>query len=470
MFVTQRRLEDKQPEEKTNTDCLVKEQEKEYQTRWKIKTGNVLDSCNQRSIQQYKKSGVAKHLGFAGIQQQNGLVDETNVTFFAKLASIKKRMLEPVKVKCIFLVYHKNIVGNKLWRLDDVTSKVVLYRNMGFNESEEYKNTFIGSGVATVAGNAVTTAMAINGSIHQATKGLLDKAKGNILGMEISEIGVARLRGCHSLGFTTESWYKLLFEGHFILLLEGSLLGDCDVEKNDIRTVFVDFDYAMGRSITRYGFMILRCAGSLKANLQHMEALSTTEAGYMTFTEAWKKKMWLKGLLTESRYELRLVAGIATGALVKGGSRSEVPAQVEVCRNGSFHLRGNVYVDYKSLDSAVMDYNSLQGRYFAGKQVKCEFVSLTRWKVTICGEYMKSRLKTCSRGSACNFLHCFSNPGGDYEWADSDKPPPRYWAKKMTALFGYSDDPWHDKQIDQPSPKDQRHSSRVFTSDRERFV
>ncbi|GJU43197.1 hypothetical protein Tco_1200463 [Tanacetum coccineum] len=30
--VAQRRLEDKQPEEKTNTDCLVKEQEKEYQT------------------------------------------------------------------------------------------------------------------------------------------------------------------------------------------------------------------------------------------------------------------------------------------------------------------------------------------------------------------------------------------------------------------------------------------------------
>ncbi|GKF86134.1 hypothetical protein Tco_0253961, partial [Tanacetum coccineum] len=33
----------------------------------------------------------------------------------------------------------ENIVGNKLWSLDDVTSKVVLYRNMGFNESREYK-------------------------------------------------------------------------------------------------------------------------------------------------------------------------------------------------------------------------------------------------------------------------------------------------------------------------------------------
>ncbi|GKC58153.1 hypothetical protein Tco_1085751, partial [Tanacetum coccineum] len=38
--LAQRRLEDKQPEEKTNKDCLVKEQEKEYQTGWKIKTGD----------------------------------------------------------------------------------------------------------------------------------------------------------------------------------------------------------------------------------------------------------------------------------------------------------------------------------------------------------------------------------------------------------------------------------------------
>ncbi|GJW99411.1 hypothetical protein Tco_0183325 [Tanacetum coccineum] len=55
----------------------------EYQTGWKIKTG---------------------------LQQQNGLVKETNVTLLAK---------------------------------------VVLYMNMGFNESEEYKKTCIGSSVDT---------------------------------------------------------------------------------------------------------------------------------------------------------------------------------------------------------------------------------------------------------------------------------------------------------------------------------
>ncbi|GKE55650.1 hypothetical protein Tco_1494835 [Tanacetum coccineum] len=143
----------------------------EYQTGWKIKTGDVLDSCNQKSTQQYTKSRVARHLGIAGIQQQNGsfwaedttmstyLVDRSPSSairfkapvdmlgFFGWLASIKQRMLEPVKVKCIFLGYHEGIVGNKLWRLDDVTLNVVLYRNMGFNESGGYKKTFIGSGV-----------------------------------------------------------------------------------------------------------------------------------------------------------------------------------------------------------------------------------------------------------------------------------------------------------------------------------
>ncbi|GAY66415.1 hypothetical protein CUMW_248570 [Citrus unshiu] len=47
----------------------------------------------------------------------------------------------------------------------------------------------------------------------------------------------------------------------------------------------------------------------------------------------------------------------------------EQDERLEVCRNGSSHLRGNVYVHYKSLESAVLAYHSVNGRYFAGKQV-----------------------------------------------------------------------------------------------------
>ncbi|KAH9750440.1 S5 DRBM domain-containing protein [Citrus sinensis] len=50
----------------------------------------------------------------------------------------------------------------------------------------------------------------------------------------------------------------------------------------------------------------------------------------------------------------------------------------KVCRNGSSHLRGNVYVHYKSLESAVLTYPSVNGRYFAGKQAfvknSCHFL------------------------------------------------------------------------------------------------
>ncbi|GKA26872.1 hypothetical protein Tco_0712981 [Tanacetum coccineum] len=210
--VAQRRLEDKQPEDKTNTDCLVNEQEKEYQTGWKIKTGNVLDSCNQRSTQQCMKSVVAKHLGVAGIHQQNGLVDETNVTLFAK-ARLKDDM--------------------------DARSDIYVLSNGCRKCSDEHR-------------------LAITRIIHQA------------------ENLATRIHN--------EKLVQALLKGHSTLSLEDSLSVDCDVEKNDM--------------MDRVRVDDTGCVGSLKANLLHIKALSTTEAGYMTFTEAWKKEIWLKGLLT----------------------------------------------------------------------------------------------------------------------------------------------------------------------------
>ncbi|PSS00325.1 Zinc finger CCCH domain-containing protein [Actinidia chinensis var. chinensis] len=77
---------------------------------------------------------------------------------------------------------------------------------------------------------------------------------------------------------------------------------------------------------------------------------------------------------------------------------------------------------------------------------------------------MKSRLKTCSRGTACNFIHCFRNPGGDYEWADLDKPPPKYWVRKMAALFGYTEESRYDNLVEQG-----RNSSKTMTADTDRY-
>ncbi|GJX29709.1 zinc finger, CCHC-type containing protein [Tanacetum coccineum] len=128
--------------------------------------------------------------------------------------------------------------------------------------------------------------------------------------------------GCKKCSDDSDGYYWESTPGHSILSLEGRYavrsheyqmvctrldiasadMGMLDKFDRGLQTdiqVFVDFDYAMAK------------------------------AAYMTLTGAWKKEIWLKGLLAESGYELSLVAGIATGALVKGGSRSEVPAQVE---------------------------------------------------------------------------------------------------------------------------------------------
>ncbi|GJT54489.1 hypothetical protein Tco_0989543 [Tanacetum coccineum] len=392
--VAQRRLKEKQHEEKTNTNFLVKEQEKEYQTGWKIKTCNVLDSCNHRSIQQCMKSGVAKHLGVVGIQQQNGLVNETNMTLFAKVrcfliqSGMSKVFLVDDTTRSTYLVNMSlsSVIRFKkpidILRLDEVTSKVVLYMNMGFNKSEEYKKTFIGSCVGTGSMQVLhgfefeveplgdhTFEVEPQENVDQGAVAAVEKiyahkslnfnntvayeviskwkaelkddmdarsdvyvlnngcrkcnddndgyywdytpAKGDVLGMEIVVDQSDNTLRVSQSRFYNEKLVQTLLEGHFILSLEGSLSGDCDMEKNgklsciyavgsqeyqvvctrlDITSadvgmldkfdrglqtdvqVFVDFYYVMGRSITvmsrsitGYGLMILGCAGNLKA-------------------------------------------------------------------------------------------------------------------------------------------------------------------------------------------------------------
>ncbi|GKB26285.1 hypothetical protein Tco_0865686, partial [Tanacetum coccineum] len=221
---------------------------------------------------------------------------------FSWLASIKQEMLEPVRVKCIFLGYHKSIVDNKLWKFDDVTSKfeVELLGDHTF-KVEPQENVDQGAGLqevqtkdlmdyqlalAAVENIYAHESLTFNNTVAcEATKGLMDKAKVNVLGMEIVRDQSGNTMRVSQSRFYNKKLVQTLLEGHSILSLEGRLSGDCDVEKNgkwsciyavgsqeyqmvctrlDIASadvgkldkfdrrlqtdvhVFVDFDYAMG--------------------------------------------------------------------------------------------------------------------------------------------------------------------------------------------------------------------------------
>lgn len=49
------------------------------------------------------------------------------------------------------------------------------------------------------------------------------------------------------------------------------------------------------------------------------------------------------------------------------------------------HLRGNVYIQYSNNEEAKKALESINGRWYAGKQLRYEFCPVTKWKPAICG-------------------------------------------------------------------------------------
>nr|GFD26950.1 zinc finger, CCHC-type [Tanacetum cinerariifolium] len=98
--------------------------------------------------------------------------------------------------------------------------------------------------------------------------------------------------------FYNEKLVQTLLEGYFILSLKDILSGDFDVEKNGKWSCI----YAVGSQ--EYQMVCTR-----------LDIASADVAA--------KEDIWLKELAIESGFELKIVAGIATGALSKdiSGSR-----------------------------------------------------------------------------------------------------------------------------------------------------
>ncbi|GJS62394.1 retrovirus-related pol polyprotein from transposon TNT 1-94 [Tanacetum coccineum] len=113
-------------------------------------------------------------------------------------------------------------------------------------------------------------------------------------------------------------------------------------------TGFVDSDYAKDpdkfRSITGYAFLVQGCVVNWKVTLQHVVALSTTEAEYMALTEAVKEAIWLRGLLEELGVELNTVA-----------VNCDNQGAIHLSRNHVFHERTKNYNDALSFIREVLE-------------------------------------------------------------------------------------------------------------------
>ncbi|XP_033034800.1 signal recognition particle 19 kDa protein isoform X1 [Trachypithecus francoisi] len=59
--------------------------------------------------------------------------------------------------------------------------------------------------------------------------------------------------------------------------------------------------------------------------------------------------------------------------------------QFKVSCNLEPHLRGNVYVQYQSEEECQAALSLFNGRWYAGRQLQCEFCPVTRWKMAVCG-------------------------------------------------------------------------------------
>nr|GEV19765.1 zinc finger, CCHC-type [Tanacetum cinerariifolium] len=295
---------------------------------------------------------VAKHLGVAGIQQQDILVEKTNVTLLAKVLHGFNFEVELLGDHTFEVEPQDNIDQGA--GLQEVQTQNLMDCQLARNSEQHLACELFGckedSNKAAFAVAAVEKIYAHESLTFNNTIAceVISKWKAGLKDdMDARSYVYVLSNGCKKSSDGSHNYYwgvqvlqqlvQTLLEGHSILLLEGSLSGDCDVKKNGKWSCI----YAVGSqeyqmvctrpdiTSTNVG-MLDGFDRGLQTYVQVFVYFDYTMAAYMTLTEAAKKKIWPKRLLTESRYELRLVAGIATGALVKGGSRSEVSAQVEV--------------------------------------------------------------------------------------------------------------------------------------------
>ena len=73
-----------------------------------------------------------------------------------------------------------------------------------------------------------------------------------------------------------------------------------------------------------------------------------------------------------------------------------------VADNLAEHLIGNILVRFERIEDAVSAFNSLRGRYYAGRPIDAQFSPVESLSSAICKQ---SRDGMCKHGDTCNFIH-----------------------------------------------------------------
>ena len=107
-------------------------------------------------------------------------------------------------------------------------------------------------------------------------------------------------------------------------------------------------------------------------------------------------------------------------------------------RTNRFVFKSVVCIFHFSEKECADALSMFNGRWYAQRQLSCEYCPVQKWKTAICGKnaILHSLLHAtcscslsglfergrCPKGKHCNFLHVFRNPGGAFARADRDLP------------------------------------------------
>ncbi|KAH9669205.1 hypothetical protein KPL70_021692 [Citrus sinensis] len=370
--------------------------------------------------------------------------------------------LAPRALKGVFIGYLKGVKGFKVWCTDFNPPKCIVSRDVMFNEGSLVKNSHAPEVEIGNSRSADKLDFEVEPSVFRNTTEAVDSDITVVQDIELDQLDVkttflhGRLE--EEILMSQPEGYVFLGKEDHVCQLKKSLYGLKQSLGNDgfvlyLLKLFVFFEcYNCGcRNVFLLGFIsaktesvvVLLC-GEPCLNVNALKDMNWDLSQWCSLID---DRCFLQWLVKISAQQINKVEELwktnpdATLEDLEKPGVDDEPRPVALKYEDAYRYQ-NVFAPLIKLEA---DYD----------KITCEFINVTRRKIAIYGEYMKSRLKTCSRGMACNFIHCFRNPGGDYEWADWEKPPPRYWVKKMAALFGYSDESgtWNQERSGQTSNK-----------------